>query len=141
MTALKSIVPRAWLPAGAALTLLVAVSCERGSDTANPAPAVAAEAAAIDVVRVVEQPLDVQLSLPGELTAYQSVAVFPRVTGFVKTVHVDRGSSVRAGEELVTLDAPELLAQRSEAQSKLQAAQAQLSVAKARADASGRMRK
>ena len=49
-----------------------------------------------------------QLSLPGELTAYQSVAIYPRVTGFVKTVRVDRGSRVRAGDVLATLDAPEL---------------------------------
>ena len=75
---------------------------------------------AIDVVRVVEQSLDVPLSLPGELTAFQSVAMFPRVTGFVKTVNVDRGSRVRAGEVLASLEAPELVAQRAEAQSKLQ---------------------
>jgi len=88
----------------------------------------------VDIVRVVEQPLDVQLSLPGELTAFQSVAIYPRVTGFVKTVNVDRGSSVRAGDLLATLEAPELVAQRAEAQSKLQAAEAQLAVARARAD-------
>ncbi len=91
--------------------------------------------AAIDVVRVVQQPLDVQLSLPGELAAYQSVAIFPRVTGFLKTVVVDRGSRVRAGDVLATLEAPELVAQRSEAQSKLQGAEAQLSVARSRAEA------
>jgi RND family efflux transporter MFP subunit len=84
---------------------------------------------------VVEQPLDVQLSLPAELTAFQSVAIFPRVTGFVKTVNVDRGSRVRAGDLLATIEAPELVAQRSEAQSKLQGAEAQLSVARSKADA------
>jgi RND family efflux transporter MFP subunit len=87
------------------------------------------------VVRVVEKLLDVPLSLPGELTAFQSVAMFPRVTGFVKTVDVDRGSRVRAGQLLASLEAPELGAQRSEGQSKLQAAEAQLSVARAKADA------
>jgi RND family efflux transporter MFP subunit len=87
------------------------------------------------VVRVLEQPLDVHLSLPGELTAYQSVAIFPRVTGFVKTLTVDRGSRVRAGDLLATLEAPEIVAQRAEAQSKLQAAEAQLAVARARGDA------
>ncbi len=86
-------------------------------------------------MRVVEKPLDVQLSLPGELMAYQSVAIFPRVSGFVKTVQVDRGSSVRAGDLLATLEAPELVAQRSEAQSKLQAAEAQLASAQSKADA------
>jgi membrane fusion protein (multidrug efflux system) len=74
------------------------------------------------------------LSLPGELTAFQSVAIFPRVTGFVKAIRVDRGSRVRAGDVLAILDAPELLAQRSEAQSKLQAAEAQLGVVRSKAE-------
>jgi RND family efflux transporter MFP subunit len=106
-----------------------------GKNAASPAAAPAAGPATIDVVRVVEQALDVPLSLPGELRAFQAVAVFPRVTGFVKTVNVDRGSNVRAGDVLVSLEAPELVAQRSEAQSKLQAAEAQLSVARAKSDA------
>jgi len=50
-------------------------------------------------------------------------------------VHVDRGSNVRAGELLASLEAPELLAERSEAQSTLQGAEAQLLVVRARADA------
>jgi membrane fusion protein, multidrug efflux system len=119
-----------------AVLVLSAIAC--GGD--NGAPATTAAAAAetgprtIDVVGVVEQPLEVELSLPGELTAFQAVAVYPRVTGFVKTVNVDRGSRVRAGDVLATLEAPELLAQRSEAQSKLQAAEAQLAVTRARAE-------
>jgi len=89
----------------------------------------------IHVVRVVEQALDVQLSLPAELAAFQSVAIYPRVTGFVKAVGVDRGSRVRGGDLLATLDAPELVAQRAEAQSKVQGAEAQLAVARSKADA------
>jgi RND family efflux transporter MFP subunit len=89
----------------------------------------------VDVVRVVERPLDVQLSLPGELTPYQAVAIYPRVTGFVKTVTVDRGSRVRAGALIATIEAPELVAQRAEAQSKLQAAEAQWAASRSKADA------
>ena len=80
----------------------------------------------VEVVKVVEQPLNVTLSLPGELTPYQTVALYSRVTGFVKTIAVDRGSRVRAGEQLAVLEAPELVAQKAEAQSKLQSAEAQL---------------
>jgi RND family efflux transporter MFP subunit len=84
---------------------------------------------------VVEEALAVDVSLPGELTPYQSVAIYSRVAGFVKTVHVDRGSRVRVGDLLATLEAPELVAQRAEAQSKLQGAEAQLAGAQAKADA------
>ena len=91
--------------------------------------------ATIDVVRVVQQPVNVTLSMPGQLDPYETVAVYPKVTGFVKTIAVDRGSHVKSGQLIAELEAPELLAQRAEAESKLQAANAQLSVARARADA------
>jgi membrane fusion protein, multidrug efflux system len=108
-----------------------AVGCRDGDEkvVAQTPPG----AATIDVVKVIEQRLDVQLSLPGELTPYQSVAVYPRVSGFVRTMRVDRGSRVRSGEVVATLDAPELVSQRAEAQSKLQAAEAQLAAARAKA--------
>jgi membrane fusion protein, multidrug efflux system len=126
---------------GIGMVFLIAVggfACRGGGSTpADKTAAPATGPVTIDVVRVVEQPLNVQLSLPGELTPYQSVAITPRVTGFVKTVHVDRGSRVRTGDVMAVLDAPELLAQRSEAQSKLQATEAQLSAVRSKADADG----
>lgn len=119
-----------------ALAASLAVACRSGDGASGSAPAAdTAGPATIDIVRVVEQALDVPLSLPGELTAFQTVNIFPRVTGFVKAISVDRGSKVRAGDLLASLEAPELVAQRSEAQSKLLGAEAQLSVARAKADA------
>ena len=115
--------------------LLGAVACGRGGATPSTTAAAATAPLAIDVVRVVEQPLDVPLSLPAELAPYQSVAIYPKVTGFVKTMRVDRGSHVRAGDLIATLEAPELLAQRSGAQSKLQEAEGHLAAARSKADA------
>jgi membrane fusion protein (multidrug efflux system) len=130
-----------WRQALAAILLLTGtLACGRATTpasarTAAPATPPAAGPIAIDIARVVEQPLKVELSLPGELTPYQSVAIYPRVSGFVKTLLVDRGSEVRTGDVLATLQAPELVAQHAEAQSKLQAATAQMASAQAKADA------
>jgi RND family efflux transporter MFP subunit len=115
--------------------VLAAAACRVGGSV--PAEAAATQVAgpmAIDVARVVARPLDVGLSLPGELAPYQVVAVYARVTGFVKTMRVDRGSRVRAGDVIATLEAPELVAQHSEALSRLQAAEAQLAGARAKAE-------
>jgi membrane fusion protein, multidrug efflux system len=117
------------------------VSMMAGVGCRDKAPTPAAEKTApagpptVEVVKVVEQALDVTLSLPGELTPYETVALYSRVNGFVKTVRVDRGSHVKAGEEIAVLDAPELGAQKAEAQSKLQSAAAQLAAVRAKADA------
>jgi RND family efflux transporter MFP subunit len=108
-------------------------ACGGGGQTADKPAASAAPV--IEVVQVVQKPVDVTLALPGELDAYESVAIFPKVSGFVKTLAVDRGAHVRAGQVLATLDAPEMRAQRAEAQSKLQSVEAQLGAARARSDA------
>lgn len=102
--------------------------------TLPPAPAPPSEGPrTVEVVRVIEQPLGVELVLPGELAPNQSVDIHARVAGFVRAIHVDRGSRVRAGDLLGELDAPELAAARAEAQSRVQAAEAQLGVVRARA--------
>src|SRR4030095_14292324 len=120
------------------LLMVAAAACGgTGATTSGTGATAPADPVTVDVAQVVEQPLNVELSLPGELTAFQSVAIYPRVAGFVKVVRVDRGSRVRAGDVLVTLDAPEVIAQRAEAQSKLQGAEAQLAVARAQAEADG----
>ena len=133
MTRVNGGVLRVWRLVIVASAAMVAMACESGVHP--PQAATAAGAATIDVVRVIERPLDIQLSLPGELTANQTVDVFPRVSGFVKTVNVDRGSRVSAGDLLMTLEAPELVAQRAGAQSKLQGAEAELAVARSKAEA------
>jgi RND family efflux transporter MFP subunit len=121
------------------LTLLLAssgvVACGRGGAVPVDTLAATAGPPTLDVVRVVQRPIDVVLAMPGQLDPYESVAVYPKVTGFVKSISVDRGSRVRSGELMAVLEAPELLAQRAEAQSKVQAAEAQLAVARSKADA------
>jgi RND family efflux transporter MFP subunit len=112
---------------------VVAVSC--GGSTPPPSQSAPAATPIVEVVRVIERPLGISMEMPGELEPYEEVAIYPRVTGYVKTMRVDRGSRVRAGEVLAILEAPELVAQRAEAQSKLQSAQSQAAAARSRASA------
>lgn len=58
-----------------------------------------------------------EVKLPAELKPFEEVAVYPKVNGFVKNLYVDRGSKVKKGDLLVTLEAPEI-------ESQLQAVQA-----------------
>jgi membrane fusion protein (multidrug efflux system) len=118
-----------------ALSVLAMAGCRDSTPAQTTEKAAPAGLPTVEVVKVVEQPLNVTLSLPGELTPFQTVALYSRVTGFVKTIAVDRGSRVRAGEQLAVLEAPELVAQKAEAQSKLQSAEAQLGAVRSKAEA------
>src|SRR5213083_2522193 len=96
---------------------------------------VAAPAAAqtpVDVVRVASKAVERQVKLPGEFQPYLAVPIHAKLAGFVKRVAVDRGSIVKQGQVLVTLEAPEMLAQVVEAQSKAQALALQRAEAEAR---------
>jgi membrane fusion protein, multidrug efflux system len=95
------------------------------STTAASARGSAAPAPTVEVIKVLSKKLAIAVRLPGELQAYEVVAVFPKVTGFVDSISVDRGSVVKVGQPMARLVAPELAAQRAEAQSKLQGAEAQ----------------
>lgn len=88
--------------------------------------------AKVELVKVVSEKVSRNIRLPGEIFPYERIAVFARVTSFVETVLVDRGSVVKEGQLLVTLVAPELSAQVAESEAKAQAVQAQLAEAQAK---------
>jgi len=88
--------------------------------------------ATVNTVAVVSKKLRMTIMLPAQLTPYEQVDIYPKVTGFVETVTVDRGSRVRRGQVLVKLTAPELVSQRSQAEAAVRAAQSQLATAQAK---------
>ncbi|SKB98736.1 efflux RND transporter permease subunit [Dyadobacter psychrophilus] len=67
-----------------------------------------------------------QLALPGELKPWNKVSIHSKVKGFVKSVNVDRGTMVRKGQILATLEAPEVLSELSQAKAQLIASEAAL---------------
>jgi RND family efflux transporter MFP subunit len=64
------------------------------------------------------------LSLPGRLEAYSQAQIFARVPGYVKDWKFDIGASVKAGQVLAEIDAPDLDQQIMQAQADLANAQA-----------------
>ena len=94
--------------------------------------AAALDAQPVETVRVTTGSAARASRLPGELRPFLSVELRARIAGFVDSVEVDRGSSVRKGQVLVKLSAPELAAQVAEAESKGKAVEAQKAEAQAK---------
>ena len=67
-----------------------------------------------------------QVVLPGELKPWNRVNLYANVKGYVRDVRVDRGTWVKKGQVLAQLDAPEVLAEISQAKAQLQAQEASL---------------
>ncbi len=77
-----------------------------------------------DLVPVVSRPVSRTVELPGEFLPFLNVSLHAKLRSYVDRVLVDRGSVVKQGDLLVELSAPEMAAQIAEAQSKVQAAEA-----------------
>ena len=92
----------------------------------NPKPAASKEAErdaqTVEVVPVASQNLATVFTLPAQLVPFETVDIYPKVTGFMDMIRVDRGSRVHKGDLIIRLSAPELVAQRSQAESALRAA-------------------
>jgi membrane fusion protein, multidrug efflux system len=113
---------------------LSAAACDSAPGKAGVGGADASSAAVptVETVKIAVRPFEFVVSLPGELRPYEVVSVYPKVTGFVKSIDVDRGSRISHGEVLARLEAPEIVSQESEAAAKLESVEQQRAEAEAR---------
>ncbi|MCW3099862.1 MAG: putative Membrane-fusion protein of multidrug efflux transporter [Chthonomonadaceae bacterium] len=56
------------------------------------------------------------IALPGDVRPWAETTLFAKVPGYLGTISVDRGDHVKAGQILATIQAPELQADRDQAQ-------------------------
>ena len=105
----------------AALLCLLLGACPSASPTVEPvasAPSKPVNSSALETVQVEAHVIHAKTLLQGELLPFESVALYARTQGFVESIAVDRGSPVKTGQVLARISAPELQAQRAEAESK-----------------------
>jgi membrane fusion protein (multidrug efflux system) len=104
----------------------------RSGDASRGSSAVpSAEERSVIVAPVEARAFERTLALPADLTAFQDVAIHARVSGFIESIAVDRGSVVRRGAPLARIVAPELQSQLREAEAEVQSAEATLAEAQA----------
>ena len=60
------------------------------------------------VTKVIHSPKSRQLKLPGSIHGFIETPVYAKVAGYLKTIKVDKGDRVKAGQVLAVLDSPEL---------------------------------
>ncbi|WP_426670427.1 efflux RND transporter periplasmic adaptor subunit [Mucilaginibacter sp. McL0603] len=97
-------------------------------------PVAAAQPDVTQVFSLKEGTLNTTMRLPAVLQPYQTVDLYAKVNGFVKTMTVDVGSQVHQGQLLMTLDAPEMTASLTQAQENLHAKEATYRGSKANYD-------
>jgi membrane fusion protein (multidrug efflux system) len=115
-----------------ALALSLSIFGCNGNPKAAASKPAEMDAQTVEVVSVTSQKLATVFTLPAQLVPFQTVDIYPRVTGFMDMIRVDRGSRVHKGELIIRLSAPELVSQRAQAESALRAAESQLTTVQAK---------
>ena len=64
-----------------------------------------------------------RITLPGNVMAYQQATLYAKVAGYLKTIGVDKGDTVKEGDLLAEIEAPEMLADLVKAKAEAEAAQ------------------
>jgi membrane fusion protein, multidrug efflux system len=83
--------------------------CKPSSTEADktPSPTV------VQVMQPKRGPITRSITLPGEIKAYQQATLYAKVAGYLKTIPVDKGDQVKAGDLIADLEVPELLAEQT----------------------------
>ncbi|HEY2523549.1 MAG TPA: biotin/lipoyl-binding protein, partial [Candidatus Binataceae bacterium] len=96
----------------AAATLLAGCHHE-DAETPAPAPQVV-------VIRPQRGEAIRSITLPGDAVGYYQSALYAKVTGYLKDIHVDKGDPVKKGEVLADIEVPELRQRLDRARSNLE---------------------
>jgi RND family efflux transporter MFP subunit len=83
----------------------------------------------VGVVKPIRKDLDVKLAYTADVLPNQQVAIFSKVSGYIKRLGADLGDFVTEGQLLVEVEAPELAAAVEQARAAVATAQANLKVA------------
>jgi membrane fusion protein, multidrug efflux system len=59
------------------------------------------------VTRLIQQPASRELTFPAEIHGYYETPIYAKINGYVKTMLVDKGALVKAGELVATIESPE----------------------------------
>ncbi len=73
--------------------------------------------AEVQVVKPLRRTVAATLRLPATVSPYSQTTLYSKVSGYLKTIHVDKGDSVRAGQVLAIIEDPELEERYQQAQS------------------------
>jgi RND family efflux transporter MFP subunit len=73
----------------------------------------------VGVTKVQKKSLAREITLSSELVPFQEIDVYAKESGYVKTLNVDYGTHVKAGEVMAVLEIPELEAQLQQAQAEV----------------------
>jgi RND family efflux transporter MFP subunit len=122
------------LPAAMLLAALIAMT--QGCHQAPPPAAQAVSVPEVTTARPERRALVLSTTQPGRIEAFEQTPLLAKIAGYVETLSVDIGDSVKKGDVLVRLSVPELLDELHEKEALVAQAEAEVKQADSKITAS-----
>ncbi len=106
-------------PSAACLVLMACARTEGQSPLPAPPPVPAIQ---VHTFHLGSGPITRSVVLPAQVVPLQQATLFAKVSGYLKTINVDKGDKVGAGAVLARIEIPELAAARARQEAELRAA-------------------
>ncbi|MGB8682544.1 MAG: efflux RND transporter periplasmic adaptor subunit [Candidatus Binatus sp.] len=71
-------------------------------------PMITPQRAVVDVLHPRQGEIDKSIEIPGDVVGFYEAALHAKVTGYLKSISVDKGDSVKTGQVLAEIEVPEL---------------------------------
>ncbi|HVN91739.1 MAG TPA: efflux RND transporter periplasmic adaptor subunit [Candidatus Binataceae bacterium] len=97
--------------------MLMAIACEKPAAQRSRATSTAPS---VSVVHPSRGTVSRTITLPGDLAGFYQSALYSKVTGYLKSIYVDKGDAVKAGQVLAVIEVPELDQQLTRARTNLE---------------------
>jgi membrane fusion protein (multidrug efflux system) len=106
----------------ALIALCTLTACGRTESAASAAPPAAPTE--VRITNLTTGPMTRSVTLPAQVFADRHVTLYAKVSGYLQSIAVDKGDTVKAGAVLAHIEMPELMAARARQQAELKAAEA-----------------
>src|ERR1700722_17207265 len=114
-TALMSVARRVVVTALLSIAVLGVAGCD-----APVAPMTTIQRVTVDVFHPVRGDIAKDIDLPGDVVGFYEAALHSKVTGYLKSISVDKGDSVKKGQVLAEIEVPELQSNLMRSQASLE---------------------
>jgi RND family efflux transporter MFP subunit len=118
---MKAMNPQSFLRPTLIVTLGLVSACSR-SEGQDP-PLAAAPPTPVHTAHLSTGSITRSIQLPAQVMAFQQATLYAKVSGYLKSIAVDKGDKVATGAVLARIEIPELVAARAKRQAELRAAE------------------
>ena len=118
---MKAMNPQSFLRPTLIVTLGLVSACSR-SEGQDP-PLAAAPPTPVHTAHLSTGSITRSIQLPAQVMAFQQATLYAKVSGYLKSIAVDKGDKVTTGAVLARIEIPELVAARAKQQAELRAAE------------------